>query len=184
MGGATVLGESPSGNTRHGRRRVAGRRPGPSRARQYCQRDVSHLPVTITVTVALYIARGHRGIFCFFSVLPPPLAPPLAAAVVKPPPATQTISSCSPRPCAPLGPTALAIFLPKSPHHRFLLQHRRLSITEPPHMASPLHRLLAPPSGFVVITVSSCCLSCFQFRLYCRGSPGHREPRAPCHHGR
>jgi hypothetical protein len=96
----------------------------------------------------------------------------------------QTASSRSPRPRASLGPPELALFLSKSPHHRFLLQRRRLSITEPPPMASPLHRLPAPPSCFAAITVSSCCLSCFQFRRYRRGSSGRHEPRASCCHGR
>jgi hypothetical protein len=96
----------------------------------------------------------------------------------------QTAPSRSPRPRASSGPPKLAFFPPKSPHHRFLLQHRRLSITEPPHVASPLHRLPAPPCDFAATAVSSCYSSCLCFRRNRRGSPGRRSPRAPCRHGR
>jgi hypothetical protein len=112
------------------------------------------------------------------------LAPPLAAAAVEPPPTTQIALSYSPRPHASSGPPKLALFPPKSPHHCFLLQRRRLSITEPPHVANTLHRLPAPPCGFAATAVSSYCSSCLCFRCYHRGSPGCRLPRALCHHGR
>jgi hypothetical protein len=112
------------------------------------------------------------------------LAPPLATAAVEPPPTTQVASSYSPRPRASSGPPELAFFLPKSPHHRFLLQRWRLSIIKPPHVANTLHRLPAPPCGFAATAMSSYYSSCLCFRRYRRGSPGRRSPRAPCRYGR
>jgi hypothetical protein len=110
------------------------------------------------------------------------LAPPLAAAAVEPPPATPITSSCSPRPRASIGPPELALFLPKSPYHRFLLQCRRLSITKPPHVASSLHRRSELPVCFAAIVVSSRCFSCFHFRCYRYRSQGRRSPWPPfCH---
>jgi hypothetical protein len=91
------------------------------------------------------------------------LAPPLTAATIELPPAKTTAPSCSPRSCAPPGPTAPVHLCPNHPHGRFLSHRRWSSAIEPPHVASPLHHLLAPPSCFTALTVSSCCLSWIQF---------------------
>jgi hypothetical protein len=96
---------------------TAGRRPGASRARQDRQCDVSRLPVTFIMTIALYITEFtvSHFILCFYCRRR--LAPPLAAAAVEPPPATQIAPASSPHPCAPRGPTGLAVFSPEPPHH-------------------------------------------------------------------
>jgi hypothetical protein len=43
-------------------------------------------------------------------------------------------------------------------------------------VASTLHRLPAPPCGFTMTAVSSCCSPCLCCGCYHSGSPGHRSP--------
>jgi hypothetical protein len=148
------------------------------------QHDVVSLPVFSPWSLP-YITRARCGVdFLSLFCRRRRLAPPLAAAAVEPPPATQTTPPHSPHSRASHGPSELAFFHPNRPHHRFLSQLRRLSATEAPHVASPLHRLPVPPSCFTTLTMSSCCLSCIQFNRYQLFSPGHRSPRPPCRHGR
>jgi hypothetical protein len=94
------------------------------------------------------------------------LALPLTAVTVELLLAKTTTPSRLPRSCAPPGPTAPVHLYPNHPHDHFLSHRRWPSVTEPPHVASPLHRLPAPPSFFTALTVSSCCLSCIQFNRY------------------
>jgi hypothetical protein len=109
----------------------------------------------LTLTVALYIARVHRGIV-FLSLFfhRRRLAPPLAVAAIEPPPAMQIASSCSPRPHASSGSPELAFFPPKSSCHPFLPRVRSEHRHHRPHVARPLQFVSVITKSTIVIAVS------------------------------
>jgi hypothetical protein len=163
LGGATLPDESPPGTERHGHRRGAGLLPGRSCG---CSITTSSVYAPSSAVGDPYIKPSKPPFFFFFfSVFGRRhrLAPPLTAAAVELPPVTQTASTHSAHPRASLGPPEPAQFRQNRPHHRFRSQLRRLSVTDPPPVASHLHRRSELPVCSTAIAVSCWC---FPFPLF------------------
>jgi hypothetical protein len=110
------------------------------------------------------------------------LALPLNTAAVGPSPAKSIVSIHSPLSRAPLRSPRTSQFRPERPHDH-LLHLRWPSATEPPHVASHLHRLSTPAGCSTALAVSCWCFPCLQFSRYWLVSSECRDPWPPCRHG-